>query len=337
MANSDRQRRFETRQIKVLGLVLVGLLILGYGVYRIGKVFDVFANRYELVTLLPSVAGLRDGAPVTVGGQQVGQVAAIDFIPVTQQHDSNRLIVRMRVAERVREQIRRDSRAEIRSQGMLGDKFIDIQPGTKGAAALHAGDTIPSELTMDMEMFLARASKMMDEASVLVGDLRIITGGLARGEGTMGQLLHDDRLYQRMVSATISMQNLLEQINSGSGSLGQMLHDPQLYRRMSAASARFDSLGGAILHGSGTLSQLIRSDSLYRGITGTAAKADAAAGQFAEMARRFNTPNGTLNRMMTDPRLFDEFLKSVIDLQTMIADIRQNPKKYAPPINVKVF
>ena len=82
---------------------------------------------------------------------------------------------------------------------------------------------------------------------------------------------------------------------------------------------------------------LIKSDSLYRGLTGTAGKADAAAGQLAALLQRLNQPDGTMNRLMTDPRLFDELLKSVIDLQTLINDVRENPKKYVPPINVDVF
>ena len=38
-----------------------------------------------------------------------------------------------------------------------------------------------------------------------------------------------------------------------------------------------------------------------------------------------------------DPRLYDELLKSVTDLQTLLMDVRENPKKYVPPVQVKVF
>jgi phospholipid/cholesterol/gamma-HCH transport system substrate-binding protein len=173
--------------------------------------------------------------------------------------------------------------------------------------------------------------------NLVVADLRVITGSLARGEGTMGQLLHDQQLYFRMVSATGEMQTLLEQINNGEGALGRLIQDPEMYERMVSAVARVDSLGAGILHGNGTLAQMIRSDSLYRGMAGTAAKADRAAGELSALLQRLNQTDGSLNRLMTDPRLFDEFLKSVIDLQTLIADVREHPKKYVPPVNVKVF
>jgi len=321
----------------VAALLVVGVLLLVYAVYLVGKIFDVFADRYTVVTLLPSVAGLREGAPVTLAGQQIGQVDQISFIPMRLKRNGNHLAVRLKVAERIKDQLRRDSRVLIRPQGLLGDKYVDIAPGTLTSAMLHNGDTIPGAVSLDMEGFLARASEALDTATILVGDLRSITGALARGEGTMGQLLHDARLYNVMVSATGEMQRLLAGINSGSGTMGQLIHDPEMYRRMVSAVSRVDSLGNSILHGRGTLSQLIQSDSLYRSLAGTARNADAAAAQLSATMQKLMNPNGSLNKMMTDPRLFDEFLKSVIDLQSLIADVRANPKKFAPPINVKVF
>jgi phospholipid/cholesterol/gamma-HCH transport system substrate-binding protein len=337
MANTTRERGARARQLRVAGLIVVGLFFLVYGVYRVGKVFDVFADRYTLVTLLPSVAGLREGAMVTLAGQQIGQVDKIEFIPMHLKRNGNNLSLKLKVAERVKNQIRRDSKVQIRPQGLLGDKYLDIQPGSLSAGVLAQNDTLAAETALDMEMFLARASEAMDQAMLVITDLRDITRPLATGQGTMGQLLHDEQLYRKMVAATGEMQQVLASINSGEGTLSQLIRDPVMYRRMVSAVSRMDSLGNSILHGRGTLSQLIQNDSLYRGLAGTAAKADFAAGQFSSMLQKFNTPNGSLNRMMTDPRLFDEFLKSVIDMQTLINDVRENPKKYVPPVNVKVF
>ena len=330
-------RELGTRQLRVAALTIVGILLLAYGVYRVGKIFDVFAERYSLITLLPTVAGLREGAPVALAGQQVGQVDEIDFIPMRFKSAGNHVAVRLKIAERAQAQIRRDSRLHLRPQGLLGDKYIDIEPGTTATAVLQPGDTLFGDVALDTEQFLARATQVMDQASLVITDLREITGSLSRGEGTLGQLLHDEQLYFRMVSTTGEMQTLLEELNQGEGTMSRLIHDPQMYQRLVNAVSRIDSLGVGILHGQGTLAQLIRSDSLYRGFVGTAAKADLAAGNLSELLQRLNRTDGSLNRLMTDPRLFDEFLKSVVDFQTLIADVRQNPKKYVPPVNVKVF
>ena len=336
MATTEK-RKFQAKGLRVAALVIIGILLLAYGVYRVGKIFDVFADRYTIVTLLPSVAGLREGATVALAGQQIGQIDAIEFIPMELKRDSNHLKVTLNVAQRVAEQIRHDSRVVIRPQGLLGDKYIDIMPGTLQSPMLAAGDTIVSETALDMDQMFASATEALDAVGLVLADLGKITAPLAAGEGTMGRLLQDEQLYGTMVEATGEMQALLSTINRGEGALGQMIHDPVLYQRMVSAMTRIDQLGGEILNGSGTLSMLIRSDSLYRGLTGTAGKADVAATELASLLQRLNRTDGTLNRMLTDPRLFDEFLKSVIDMQTLINDVRENPKKYVPPINVKVF
>ena len=337
MAATVQRSPFHWRQVRVAALILVGVVLLIWGIYRVGKIFDVFADRYTIVTLLPNVAGLRQGALVSLAGQRVGKVEEIKFIPLNQKRDANHLMLTLEVSEAAREQIRTDSRALVRAQGVLGDKFIDITPGSMRGRPLAAGDTIPSQTMMDIEQFLVKASDAMDRANVIVDNLRQVTGGLARGEGTMGALLRDDQLYTRMIGASEELNTLLTQINRGDGALSRMIRDPELYRTMVSAAQRVDSLGGLVLHGRGTLSQLLRNDSLYRGLAGTMGKADVAAGEFATLMQKMNRADGTINRMLTDPRLFDEFLKSVIDLQTMINDVRQNPKKYVPDINVKVF
>ena len=337
MTATVHRKAFEWRQARVALLMLAGLALLIFAVYRVGKIFDVFAERYTIVTLLPNVAGLREGAAVSLAGQRIGKIETIDFIPPRQKQGGNHLALELEVGEAAREQIRSDSRALVRAQGVLGDKYIDITPGTLRARPLAAGDTIASVVTMDIEQFLVKASDAMDRANVIVDDLRLITGGLARGEGTMGALLRDQQLYQRMMGTTTEMNALLAQINRGDGALSRMINDPEMYYRLVSAAARVDSLAGLALHGKGSLSQLMRSDSLYRGLVGMTAKGDAAAGELSALLQKTNQANGTINRLLTDPRLFDELLKSVTDLQTLLADVRQNPKKYVPDVNVKVF
>ena len=337
MAKSGRRAGFEGRQVRVVVLLIIGIVILAYGVYRVGKIFDVFADRYTVITQLPSVAGLQEGSPVTLAGRQIGQVDKIEFIPMGRKRSGNNLSIHLKVAQRVKNQIRRDSRVAVRSQGLLGDKYIDIAPGTMAAAVVQDRDTIPAIIALDMDQFLAQATQMMDSVALVVTDLRQITTTIARGDGTIGKMLHDDQLYARMVGTTSELQHLLGNINRGDGTLSRLIRDPAMYNRLTAAVTRMDSLGNSLLHGRGTIAQLLQNDSLYRQIAGMTQKADQAAGGFADMARKLNDPNGSMNKFLTDPRLFDEFLKSVIDLQTLLADVRANPKKFAPPITVKVF
>ena len=213
MAEGIQRRTFEWRQARVTALLVAGLLVLGYGVARVGAIFDVFADRYELVTLVPSALGLREGAPVTLAGQRIGQVSTIEFIPVRAKRGANNLLVRIAISERVRDQVRADSRAFLRTQGLLGDKFVDIEPGSVTAQVLGPGDTLATGPSVDMDEVIAQAAAALNQAGSIVTDLRAITRGVARGQGTIGRFLADDQLYDRMLGATAALQGTLAQVN----------------------------------------------------------------------------------------------------------------------------
>jgi phospholipid/cholesterol/gamma-HCH transport system substrate-binding protein len=328
---------FEWRQARVALTIIVGTLFLLYGAYRIGEVLDVFAKRYQLVTFAPSVLGLREGAPVTLAGQQIGQVKKIEFIPINQKRGANNLRIEIAISDDVKDQIRRDSKAYFRTQGLLGDKFVDIEPGSVHAAILQKGDTLQMGKSVDMDMFLTQASDMMDQTMTIVGDVRSLTRGLASGKGTIGRFLNDDQLYAHMVSATAGLQTTLSTINNSDGTFGRMLRDPAMYQRMTSVAGRLDSVGSIILYGNGSMSKLLRSDSLYRNLASATSRADSMMITMSAMLEKMANGNGTIQKMMTDPALYDAFLKAVTDMQSLINDVRLEPGKYKPNIDVHVF
>jgi phospholipid/cholesterol/gamma-HCH transport system substrate-binding protein len=337
MTNSVRRRTFEWRQARVVALIVIGALLLVYGMIRVGDVFDVFATRYEVVTLIPSVLGLREGAPVTLAGQRIGQVKKIEFIPVHAKTGANNLAVTLAIADDVKDQIRADSRAFLRTQGLLGDKLVDIEPGTPGAAILQPGDTLEAGRSLDLESFLTQAAAALDTANLIVADLRFMTHGIAGGTGTVGRLLNDEQLYQRMVDATEGLQSTLRHINDSKGTLGRLIRDPLLYERMGSAVGRVDSLGTMLLYGSNSISRLLRTDSLYTNLLGTTASADSAMSNLQAFVQGITAGQGSFQRLMTDPQLYDQFLKAVVDLQTLIQAVRTDPERFKPNIRVDIF
>jgi phospholipid/cholesterol/gamma-HCH transport system substrate-binding protein len=297
----------------------------------------VFASRYHLTTLVPNVLGLREGSPVTLAGQRIGQVTNIEYIPVEQKVGENHLRVQLAIAEEVQEQIRTDSRAFLRTQGLLGDKFVDIAPGSAGAAILQPGDTLVAGRSVDLEEFVTKAADALDQASGIVTDLRELTGGLMRGDGTAGRMLKDDQLYVELASTSAELRRTLVEINNANGTFGRLIHDPTLYQRLNGAVARVDSLGAMILYGNGSLTHLLRSDSAYRSVLGTVTAADSAVSGLAGFVRRMTKAKGSFEKLMTDPALYDEFLKAITDVQSLISDIRNDPTKFRPNVNVRLF
>lgn len=333
---ASRRDKVRASRIQVGILLILALIILFYAVWRIGELFNLFVPRYELVTLVPSAAGLLPGAPVTLAGQRVGIVKDIEFLPVGA-YGRNNLSVHLSVARRVESYIRTDSYARIRTQGVLGDKFVDVTIGSPDQPVVQPGDTIPSLPAAEFEEILVTAANTLEGIQGLVTNLREITNSLARGEGTLGQLLEDPRLYEEMLGTTSQIRALLAEINEADGTLGRLIRDPALYEEVRRAVARVDSLGNAILHGQGTLTRLLESDELYLRVLGTVGRADSALAVIGRSLEELAEGEGTIQKLLTDPALYDQFLKAVIDLQTLIADIQANPRRYRPEVKVDIF
>src|SRR5688500_3741743 len=137
-------------QLRV-GLVIlaaVGIVVLAG--YKLGQAANLFTRRYELVVFLPAANGLRVGGSVTLAGQLVGTVKEIEFLPVDFDTTRNLRVV-TRIDRALREQIRRDSEARLRTMGLLGDKVLDISPGTPKFAVLDQGDTLRVATALDYE------------------------------------------------------------------------------------------------------------------------------------------------------------------------------------------
>lgn len=307
-------------QARVAGIILVALAVLAFAGYKLGQAANLFTDRYELVAYLDNANGLRPGGSVTLAGQLVGSVKEIEFLPVDFDTTRNLRIV-ARIDEAVRDQIRRDSRARLRTMGLLGDKVLDISPGTPEFAVLEPGDTIRVATALDYEAVLAKAAGAVDDVVLLTRDLRTITNGLARGQGTMGQLLTNRAMYDQLTSAMARANALFANLQNPNGTLGRMLNDPTLYNRLTNAVASLDSTLAAVNSSEGSLGRLLRDTTLYANLTGIAQGADS-------LMAMLTNEQGTLGRMMTDQTLYDQLNKLTSDLGAVLADVRRDPRRY---------
>lgn len=315
-------------QLKVGALIVVALLILGVAVVQLGAAANLFAGRYELVAFLPNANGLQQGGAVTVAGQLAGRIEEIEFLPVDGDTSRN-LRVRLAVATNLQPQIREDSRAKIRTMGLLGDKTLDISVGTPRFAVLQAGDTIETSPSLDYEQVIAQASGAVGDLVQLTADMRQITGGMVRGEGTVGQLLTNRTMYDQLTQTLAETDALLRRLQAPNGTFGRLLDDPTLYNRMTSTLTTLDSTVLMLSSPDGTLGRLVGSDSLYRQLEQTVAAADS-------VLTLLHSGNGFASRMLTDQQLYDRLNKTVTDLSAILEDVRQNPQKYTRGL-IKVF
>jgi phospholipid/cholesterol/gamma-HCH transport system substrate-binding protein len=315
-------------QLRVGLVVALAVVVVGVAIYKLGQAANLFTKRYHLIAFLPDANGLREGGSVMVAGQLAGTVTKIDFLPVDNDTTRN-LRLELAVDDNVREQIRKDSKGKLRTLGLLGDKVFDITTGTPRYQPLRDGDTVTVVPSLDYEAVIAQASGAVNDMVALTKDLRAITGGLVKGEGTMGQLLTNRTLYDQLNGTLGRANSMLARFQNPNGTVGRMLEDPTLYNKLVGVITSTDSLVISINASKGTAGLLLRDTTLYANLLGITRGADS-------LMRSLTNGQGTASRLLTDQTLYDQLNKLVTDLSAIIADVRRDPSRYTKGM-VKVF
>jgi len=138
-------------------LVVMALVFLSIGVFLIGNKDFLFSSTYRLKAEFQNVAGLNNGAAVRIAGIHQGTVKEIDL---PSQPDGKVTVV-MNVKSETRNIIKKDSRASIKTEGVLGDKYVEISFGSPKAEPVGENGTIASEMQRDMS---EQAQALADDA-----------------------------------------------------------------------------------------------------------------------------------------------------------------------------
>ena len=128
--------------------VLGALLLLGYMSLRVGK-FNFFGspNTFPVKAKFTSISGLTENGPVEIAGVEVGRIKAIHLV------DGQAMVELML---RPGLGLHEDAEARVRTKGMLGEKFIDIDPGNLAAPLLSPGGRITkTQAAVEFDQLLA--------------------------------------------------------------------------------------------------------------------------------------------------------------------------------------
>ena len=317
-------------QLKVGVLILVALVIIAASIVKLGQAGNLFGKRYRLVAFVASASGLRVGGQVTVAGQVAGSVKDIKFLPPDTDTTRNLKMV-LEVDRKLSEQVRQDSRAKIQTSGLLGDKLVDISVGTPPNRALHEGDTLIVVPSIDYEAVVQQASGAIAEVVRLTRDLSKVTGGINRGEGTLGQLVTNRQLYDQLNATLLRTSSLMARLENPRGTVGRLLDDPALYNSLTRMIAGADTVLSQINSGTGSVGKLLRDDTLYVHLNSVVARADSLVSTMA-------SGKGTMSKLFNDQQLYDQLVKTVTELNNVLIEVRRDPRRYTPGmIQVKLF
>jgi phospholipid/cholesterol/gamma-HCH transport system substrate-binding protein len=182
--------------------IFATLLILAGGVFLIGRTEFLFSSRYRLKAEFSNVAGLVRGAEVRIGGVRQGTVGGITL----PKRPGDKVVVAVDLNSATLNLVKKDSTASIKSEGLLGSKYVEVSFGSSDAEKLKDGDTIASETPLDISDLIETSSEVLGSARNAMQNVESITGKIDQGEGTIGSLINDKRMYNQATAATAQAQ-----------------------------------------------------------------------------------------------------------------------------------
>jgi phospholipid/cholesterol/gamma-HCH transport system substrate-binding protein len=170
----------------------------GTGIFLIGDRQFLFSPTYRLQAQFDTASGLAGGADVRLGGIRMGTVGQIQL----PSRPDEKVTVVMDMLRSTRKIVKKDSVASIKTEGLLGSKYVEISFGSPEAPQVGSGDTIAGEPPLDMADLIKKTNDILDATKDTTTNLKSISGDINAGKGTIGALLHDRQVYEQLNATT---------------------------------------------------------------------------------------------------------------------------------------
>jgi phospholipid/cholesterol/gamma-HCH transport system substrate-binding protein len=353
------QKQLKFSQLKVGITVIVASIILAVLILLMSG-GGLFTSKIILISYFPDASGLTPGAPVRLSGVDIGNVKEIRIVP---NRPFDPVEVLMKVNTKYRFFLRKDSVTLLSTAGVLGATYINIDSSKANREEVRDGDVLPSKEVAGYEEVMRAGQSSLENMDALLKRMDRIIAYVESGQGSIGKLIYDPSLYNRVNSTVAEFQTLVNDISQGNGSIGKLIEDDELYNKANASIDKINALIDEVNAGNGTIGKLLKDPTLYNSANQTVANIkqltdDINAGKGAigkltkdqefanklqntinrlsNLADKLDEGNGSAALFIRDPSVHNNTNKLLTDTQELIAAIRQNPKKYLT-IHLKLF
>lgn len=207
----------------LIALILLGIMIISFGQY------EYLGKQYVIHAVFNFISGVVEGAPVRYAGVDVGKVIKADLFEADNGNTQVRLT--LRIKEGVR--IKNDSEAVINSLGIIGEKYVELFPGSPGAPVLKEDEELYGVDPVALEMVMAQAYKVL---SGLEGTLSSVNEVLTQETKTdIKDTITNFKKFGRDVDRlTKKIEIIINKINTGEGTIGKLVYAQELHDELLA-------------------------------------------------------------------------------------------------------
>jgi phospholipid/cholesterol/gamma-HCH transport system substrate-binding protein len=232
----------QNRAIAAGAFVLFGILLFAVGLFYIGDRRMLFTDTIRVHAEFSSIAALDNGATVRVAGMDAGEVELIQ-VP---SGPTGKFRVRMRIREDLHPLVRLDSVASIQNDGLVGNKFVQIDSGTEMSPQVRDQGTIQSREPFDLATLMDKLSGTIDMVTTMLVDVKtqldtalIAVADTARDAQTLIDDVGTDvrSIMGSTGKVTADLTAIVSGLRAGRGTVGKLLTDDSLHNHARAIAA----------------------------------------------------------------------------------------------------
>jgi phospholipid/cholesterol/gamma-HCH transport system substrate-binding protein len=237
----------KVNNVKLGIFVIAGLAVLIVSFFIIGKNSNIFGADFKLKVRLNNLNGLTEGNNVLFSGIQAGTVKSIDLI------NDTTIEVTMQINSKVKEHIHKNALAAVGTEGLMGNKIVNILPVKGASPQVTDGDVLGAQKVIGMDEIIATLSKTNNNVASIS---EVLKGTVQRIDSSdVLKLLNDKEIgislksslkniYQATANAnkmTIGLNALITGIKNGKGTAGLLLTDTAMAANLKAATVKIRS------------------------------------------------------------------------------------------------
>jgi phospholipid/cholesterol/gamma-HCH transport system substrate-binding protein len=340
------------RILRVGVFVLVGLGVFLGMIYALGARARLFEPRFTVSAEFTEVGGLVEGATVRLAGVQIGRVSGVSL----PSQPGGKVRVDMSIARRFGDRVRKDSVARIETQGLLGDRIVEISVGTAAAAPVQPNDVIASRDPFDINRMVGESAQVVKSIGLLADSLREtaqtlnqsglireatatvqaarkitdqvsrVVGDVERGKGWAHALIYEEPVALRRLNEVVaSTQAVLDRVQRGEGAAGVLTSEQSTAaaRRLVAAMDKLSRVVEQPSPADGLLPALLF-DPTYRTVV---EDLRVVAHNLREVSDRVAGGRGTLGSLVKDEPADAGIRQASQDLQVTLANLKEITEK----------
>jgi phospholipid/cholesterol/gamma-HCH transport system substrate-binding protein len=318
------------KRFRVGLVVLIALFAVMIGIFMVGQRAHLFVKKFPYETRFDSASGLVAGNPVRLNGVTVGNVLEVVLSP----DPADRTVrVVYDVDRRAAPRLRKGTRAAIKTIGLLGDKYIELEGGTAEEPEIEIGGSIPQAPGAGIEKLLEGGGELLPDLSAIARSLKNILGRTEEGKGFLGALTTDSeestRLGNNLNATLASLNSILRSVQGGRGLVGKLLIDEKygketgdaLRAAIHSAESVFGKVNDQLRTGTGMLPALLSDPEGKKKAYALLDNLGAAAGSLAATLQRLEKDNGALAILLRDEKFGKEFTGNLLGFSRSLDSI----------------